>query len=123
MTREDLIARKQQPADVPCRNCTACCERDIIALDPQRDDVASYRHHIEAGRPVLDRKPNGQCTYLAPGGCSIHDRRPDICRRFDCRVLYLLTPRDRRRVRIAQNPSMRAVYAAGRARASSLQVD
>lgn len=116
-----LEARKQQVADVPCGACRACCVQDRIFLGPT-DDPKSYRWHIEDGYAVLDRKPNGECIYLGDAGCSIHERAPSICRRFDCRVLVLTTPAERMRLRIQQNPQMAQVYQAGLERMSTLAI-
>jgi Fe-S-cluster containining protein len=120
-TAVDYAKFKEQPASVPCNGCTACCRHDRIALDPQRgDDLRAYQWHMELGRPTLDRKANGECMYLGPRGCTIHDKLPDICRRFDCRILFLTTPKSLRRVRIQQNPSMVEVYEAGKKRLGTL---
>ena len=119
MTREELIARKAQPANVPCGACRACCQRDRIVLQP--DESSRFAHHCEGPQLVLDRQPNGACVYLRANGCAVHDAPPDICRRFDCRVLFLLTPKVQRRARISENPTMRHVYEAGKVRANTLR--
>ena len=69
---------------------------------------------------VLDRKGNGECVYLTPAGCGIHGKAPEICRRMDCRVLYLLTPADLRQRRADESPNMAQVYEAGRERLATL---
>lgn len=120
MTRDDLIARKQQVADVPCGTCHACCERDRIVLTEQ--ESARFAWNFEGPQRVLDRKPDGSCIYLTARGCSVHDDAPDICRRFDCRVLFLITPKGVRRQRVEQNPTMRLVYDAGKRRLDTLRV-
>jgi Putative zinc- or iron-chelating domain len=122
-TLDALRARMQQPADVPCGGCTACCRNDRVYLDPRRgDDLTAYRWHIEGGSPVLDRRPDGACVYLTAQGCGIHGRAPDVCRRMDCRVLVRVTPPAWQRMREATNPTMATVYAAGRERANSLDM-
>lgn len=45
----------------------------------------------------LECKPNGDCIYLGEHGCTIYDRRPSICREFDCRVMFLSLSRNERR--------------------------
>ena len=85
-----------------------------------KDDPGAYRWHEEDGYAVLDRKDNGECFYLTPTGCGIHDKAPQICRRMDCRVLYLLTPADLRQRRVDENPHMALVYGAGRERLGTL---
>ena len=96
-----------------------CCKSDRILLGPT-DSREAFRWHKERGQDVLDRKENGECVYLAETGCSIHDNAPDICKRFDCRVLVQITPAWRQGVRITENPSMFFVYKAGRERQDTL---
>ena len=75
-------------------------------LQPAKGDVVeSYLHWVMDGPiveaialslgidtktlPVLQRRSNGDCIYLGPKGCMIHDRAPVMCRSFDCRKFYL----------------------------------
>lgn len=76
---------------VPCNGCTECCKRDAIRLMPQ-DDASQYKtephpYPTPDGDRMLAHKPNKDCWYLGEGGCTIHDRRPYLCRQFDCRTL------------------------------------
>lgn len=119
MTPAELEARKQLPADVPCGSCTSCCKQDKIVLKPGEE--GRFQWHREGNQLVLDRKPNGECINLTTKGCAVHAAPPDICRRFDCRVLFLTTPKTQRRIRITQNPTMRDVYDAGKLRVKTLQ--
>lgn len=119
MTRDQLIARKSMPADVPCGTCSACCTHDQIVL--REDEADRFAWHYEGPQRVLDRKANGDCIYLTARGCAVHEAPPDLCRRFDCRVLFALTPKERRRERVAQSPHMRAVYDAGKRRLDTLE--
>lgn len=118
MTRVELIARKALPANVPCGSCRACCKQDRIVLVD--DEADRFAWHYEGTDRVLDRKPNGECIHLTEHGCGVHAAPPDICRRFDCRVLFAITPKAVRRLRVQQNPSMKAVYEAGKTRLSTL---
>lgn len=120
MTRDQLLERKAQHSRVPCGDCRACCKQDRILLG-KGDDLLRLKWHLEDGVPVVDRKDDGQCIYLGKSGCSIHKNAPNICKRFDCRVLFLTTPKAQRRIRIEQNPTMRAVYEAGKTRAATLE--
>lgn len=118
MTPAELQARKALPAAVPCGTCKACCKKDRIVL---RDDEAGrFEWHWEGADRVLNRKANGECEHLTERGCAVHAAPPDICSRFDCRILFLSTPKERRRMRIEQNPTMRAVYEAGKRRLDTL---
>ena len=118
MTRDELIARKAQPASVPCGSCRACCKQDRIVLND--DEADRFAWHHEGADKVLDRKANGECIHLTASGCGVHAAPPDLCKRFDCRVLFLLTPKAARRIRIEQNPTMKQVYEAGKTRLATL---
>ena len=62
------------------------------------------------------RHKNGDCVYLGEAGCMIYDRRPVICRGFDCRKLFLRQSREERRQWIRDKMVSRDVYAAARKR-------
>ena len=74
---------------VPCGTCTECCHGDAIFMHPECGDVpANYETDSYEGRLILKHKPNGDCIYLdRSAGCTIHSRRPVICREMDCRIL------------------------------------
>lgn len=102
-----------------CGGCTACCQRDVVRLDPH--ELNRFEWEMVSGAPALKRKEDGSCAHLTPRGCGIYDTRPGICRRFDCRVLFNQTPKARRRIRIMQNPTMKQVYDAGKKRLGTLE--
>jgi hypothetical protein len=91
--------------------------------------VESYRHRVmtdqATGKPVflLATEANGQCVYLGASGCTIYDRRPLLCRSFDCREYYLILPRQDRDNLVRLGLSSRAVFSAGRARLKSLSAE
>jgi hypothetical protein len=87
--------------------------------------VESYRHQVltdpASGKSVfLLATADGQCVYLGAAGCTIYDRRPLLCRSFDCRKHYLILPRQDRDNLVRLGLSSRAVFNAGRARLKSL---
>jgi hypothetical protein len=88
--------------------------------------VETYRHRVVTDQTtghsmfVLATEPNGQCVYLGDSGCTIYDRRPLLCRTFDCRTHYLILPRQDRDNLVKLGLSSRAVFNAGRARLKSL---
>jgi hypothetical protein len=114
--------------DVPCAACTECCRSNQgLFLHPEHgDEVDSYRHKVMpdpvTGSPVylLATEANGQCVYLGASGCTIYDRRPLLCRSFDCRKHYLILPREDRDNLVRLGLSSRSVFNAGRARLKSL---
>jgi uncharacterized protein len=66
---------------------------------------------------ALKRKANGDCYYLGPTGCTIHDRAPALCREFDCRTLFTaLTRQERRPIEQVNGANARGIFAAGRKR-------
>lgn len=86
-----LVELTRPVRDLPplvCGGCTLCCKRSIVALIPDLDEPAStYETDKIASVHVLKHKENGDCIYLGPGGCTIYERRPAVCREFDCRGL------------------------------------
>ncbi len=117
-------------ADVPCGSCRQCCRGNsmVMLLADEGDDVASYEHEIislpadrlgpladkSGSGPILKRQPNGDCIYLGPDGCSIHDRAPVICRVFDCRGLVRSYSRQQIRTMIADGLLDRDIIDRGR---------
>jgi hypothetical protein len=77
---------------------------------------------LAKGEPVflLATEANGHCVYLGATGCTIYDRRPFLCRSFDCREHYLILPRQDRDNLVRLGLSSRAVFNAGRVRLKSL---
>jgi Fe-S-cluster containining protein len=114
-------------SEVPCGGCTECCRSNQgLFLHPEQgDDVESYRFRTTAdreGNPVflLATTAAGACVYLGSSGCTIYERRPLLCRSFDCRKHYLILPRQDRDNLVRLGLSSRAVFNAGRARVKTL---
>jgi Fe-S-cluster containining protein len=113
--------------DVPCKGCIECCRsgQGLFLHPDQGDDVDSYRTRTVTdtnGKSVfvLETTSQGACVYLGERGCTIYDRRPLLCRSFDCRKHYLILPRQDRDNLVRLKLSSRAVFNAGRARVSTL---
>ncbi len=113
---------------MPCNGCTKCCAsgQALVLQAGLGDDVASYEFRV-AKRPdsdeavfLLATKENGECVYLGPHGCTIYERRPVLCRSFDCRKHYLILPRTDRDNLVRLGLSSRDVFNAGRARVKTL---
>lgn len=99
----------------------------MLLLHPEQgDDVGSYQVRVlidpETGTPVfaLAADERGACVYLGPSGCTIYERRPLLCRSFDCRTYYLTLPRQDRDNLVRLGLASRAVFNAGRARLKTL---
>lgn len=83
-----------------CESCRACCKGQLVTLEAG-DDPAAYEVDTLTGPRgvihLLKHKPNGDCIYLGPDGCTIHGRHPIVCRAFDCVAFAEEWPRARRR--------------------------
>ena len=115
-------------ADVPCNGCTACCHGDLVFIHPECGDIASEYQTMRMAHPITNQMGdalqhrNGSCIYLGAIGCTIHARRPSMCREFDCRRFYLgFTDRAERRRLIKQGIISKEVIDAGRARLDTLK--
>jgi len=87
--------RGERGSDVPCGDCTACCEASqFIHVGPDEADTLA---HIPAallfaapglprGHRLMGYDGHGRCPMLLGGRCSIYDHRPRTCRTYDCRV-------------------------------------
>lgn len=116
-----------QQTEVACAGCTECCHSNQgLFLHPEQgDDVESYQFRVVAGRDgsdvfLLATTPEGACVYLGEEGCTIYERRPLLCRSFDCRKHYLILPRRDRDNLVRLGLSSRQVFNAGRARVKTL---
>lgn len=90
---------------VPCNGCTRCCHGDAIRLLPE-DDASKYAtvpHESMPGHLMLDHNPSGDCIYLGPTGCLIHETKPLMCREMDCRTIAArITYTQARKMRLVQ---------------------
>jgi Fe-S-cluster containining protein len=68
----------------------------------------------------LRHAANGDCVYLGAKGCTIYEDRPAVCRNFDCRLAFLMSTREERRMGIKTGALSKAVFAAGRKRLNTL---
>ena len=75
--------------DVPCNGCVLCCKSDIIRLlsEDKPDEYDTISHPLLKGQLMLNHKDNGDCVYLRSYGCSINNRKPQMCREMDCRII------------------------------------
>lgn len=104
------------PGKVACNGCTKCCHGDAVRLLPG-DDVSSYQteqHPRVRSARMLAHKENGDCIYLGDSGCTIHERRPQMCRTMDCRLLAERIPPKLARSLIRLNALQAGVYYRGK---------
>ena len=75
---------------VPCNGCTIWCHGDAVRLLESYGDDSRYHtqpHPYLPGARMIAHQPNGDCVYLGPGGCRIHEYKPQMCREMDCRLI------------------------------------
>ena len=89
-------------SQVACGSCSACCKHQIVVLvDEDLPNLDAYQYEkIETHHGTvhtLKIKPNGDCAHLGPSGCEIYEKRPYICRIYDCRKQFKIMSRGERR--------------------------
>lgn len=80
-----------------CNQCGECCKLFFINLDENEyksgkfetifNDISSIEDFSDAvacGANFLAKNEDGDCIYLENNSCSIHTRRPQVCREFFC---------------------------------------
>jgi Fe-S-cluster containining protein len=109
-----------------CATCPGhCCKNDTIILHPEFGDVVSTYDTEATTHPMtgelahmLKHKPNGDCIYFGEvggvGRCTVYQRRPAICRSFDCGLSYAKLPREERRRLVRAGLASKAVFDQGR---------
>lgn len=86
-----LVDLLQEHDPVPCNGCSRCCKGDAVAFIPGDDPTLEWQVEYvakvgEVWKTLKRKSDNHTCFYLREGvGCSIYDRRPTVCKGFDCR--------------------------------------
>lgn len=87
--------RGKDGVDVPCGECTACCESSyFIHIAPDETEALSRIPQellfpapgLPRGHVLLGYDEDGHCPMLIDQRCSIYEDRPLTCRNYDCRV-------------------------------------
>jgi len=125
---EDLLSVTLEDAIVPCGSCSACCHSPVevrpdFGDNPSNYEVGIYRD-VSApnglGLLTLKMKPDGSCYALKNGRCTIWEKRPSVCRSFDCRKMFVMHTKEERRALVALKYFKQAIMNAGRERAHTL---
>jgi len=116
---------------VECAGCTACCQgNQVVCLNEDYgDDPNLYpEEHLMvtryAGEVVLALRlqPNGDCFYLRKGKCMIYDKRPAVCRGFDCRRATASFTEEEREQAIKHRVFSKEVFEAGDQRRHTMKL-
>lgn len=70
-------------------------------------DAYDYRHVGDLR--ILNNKPNGECIHLKDNLCSIYEKRPLVCRTYDCRKHWKILP-ESEQLRFRESAMGRAAY-------------
>lgn len=81
--------RSGERPTVPCGDCKECCYHKKVNVDPKIDDVEYLQTEMRDGFLVLKRREDGACVHLGDKGCTIYEHRPEICRKYDCRMFSI----------------------------------
>ena len=86
-----------QPSVKPCSQCGVCCRLFLINLSQKEWLSGKYKAQFKKfglnddfntiqkyGGNILNQKKDGSCVYLKNNLCSIHKKRPQVCRDFFC---------------------------------------
>jgi Fe-S-cluster containining protein len=74
-----------------CLMCSNCCRFRVIPItkeDIKRLEDAGYKDFYVGGDEVRIKRINGRCMFLKDDRCSVHEKRPDVCRSFPFFRLY-----------------------------------
>ncbi len=79
-----------------CSQCGVCCALFLINLSEKEYRSKRYKtmfpgfvkdfdEACQIGANILAQKEDNNCIYLKNKKCSIHQRRPSVCRKFFCK--------------------------------------
>ena len=89
LKRARYTSMNRIPADVPCGECRLCCSGVYELSEVHPYEKAALGLSVET--PMLN-EPGKPCRFLSETGCSVHAKRPAMCRIFDCRMQALMPP-------------------------------
>src|SRR5262249_9109472 len=86
MSDRRALPRIEPTPATGCVDCRVpCCRFLEVPLDEDEAGSGTYGFtRARAGVAVLVRDDRTGCVYLRDGRCSIYERRPRVCRTFDC---------------------------------------
>lgn len=93
---EQKLSDQKSRGFLKCSQCGVCCRLFLINLNEEEYLSRKYKTVFEefglmefkeaelTGANILEQKEDGSCVYLEKGRCSIHKKRPLVCRKFFC---------------------------------------
>jgi len=80
-----------------CLQCGICCSLFLINLTKKEYYSGEYKTQFKklgliknfpeassCGANLVQTKKDGSCVYLQENKCSIHSKRPQVCKEFFC---------------------------------------
>ena len=93
---EQKFSGQKSPGLLTCSQCGVCCKLFLINLNEEEYLSGKYQTVFEefglvefkeaelTGANILEQKEDGSCVYLENFRCSIHKKKPIVCRNFFC---------------------------------------
>lgn len=128
---KDALDKAVREDPVPCNGCTACCRGNQTVLllpehddDPERYPAPTLTTGFYGGRWGVQLKcqSNGDCIFLRKGICAVYDRRPSVCRNFDCRRVVYGSTKEQRDAAIEHGVFSKEIIEAGLQRSMTLKL-
>lgn len=81
-----------------CDQCGECCKLFFINLNEEEYKSGKFKTVFgdrltlkfseirNCGANFLAKREDGSCIYLKDNNCSIHKNRPQVCRKFFCKL-------------------------------------
>ena len=87
----DPTLTRDSPYSYACGACSRCCNNYLIRVNPY--EVLRLAQHLNLSttafieqyvtpETALVHKPDDNCIFLGPQGCSVHSARPLVCRLY-----------------------------------------
>lgn len=93
---ERFFSDQKSRGFLTCSQCGICCKLFLINLNKGEYLSGKYQTVFDefglinfeeaelTGANILKQKEDDSCIYLERGKCSIHKKRPEVCRNFFC---------------------------------------
>jgi len=95
LARTRQAQKNGEAVDVPCGDCTACCNSsyfihiksvETVTMAKIPGELMFPAPGMPKGNVLLGYDKKGRCPMFINSKCSIYDYRPETCRTYDCRI-------------------------------------
>lgn len=128
-----FLNRRTERNPLPCNGCTACCYGMVVVIDPTTDPEPVRAYGADNLRLVdlkrtgryqiaLGQKKDGSCVFLTDKGCGVYEKRPSVCKAFDCRKIAWIFTKPEEREEAQKRAFRKEVFEAGDARMDTFEL-